>query len=89
VIGTLPPFDDPRLRVLADKLQIVLRSDPSATRMALDVLVQVATMPAGQQRSALHMLRQFGSLPPYALELFVEHVSKLEDEQVSDGETAG
>ncbi len=74
----LLPFVDARLRDLSERILLTDPLDRRAAQTALDILMQLATMPPAQQQTALHLLRQFGSLPSDLMGLFLEHVDDLE-----------
>jgi hypothetical protein len=74
----LLPFVDARLRDLSERVLMTDPFDRDAAQAALDILMQLSTMLPAQQRTSLHILRQFALLPTQLVALFAEHVGQLE-----------
>ncbi|HUQ69979.1 MAG TPA: hypothetical protein VM165_10675, partial [Planctomycetaceae bacterium] len=47
--------------------------------IALDMLLQLATMPPDQQPTAINLLRQFGSLPRDVMTVLLEHLDEIDE----------
>jgi hypothetical protein len=80
----LLPFVDARLRDLSERILMTDPFDRDAAQAALDILMQLSTMLPAQQRTTLHILRQFALLPNEIVSLFAEHVGDLEGRSAAE-----
>jgi hypothetical protein len=70
---------DPRLRDAAGQ---EAPADPQVRQgatIALDMLLQLATMPPDQQPAAMNLLRQFGALPREVMNVLLEHLDEIDE----------